>query len=75
MTGILHECQNYSGGGGGLGGSEKSPTPAPSVPLKIKIPVTVRRGISKRSHEKIGDCEQSITFGTLPESILDSIKA
>ena len=26
---------------------------------KIKIPVTVRRGISKRSHEKIGDCEQS----------------
>jgi len=21
--------------------------------------VTVRRGISKRSHEKIGDCEQS----------------
>ena len=27
--------------------------------LKIKIPVTVRRGISKRSHEKIGDCEQS----------------
>ena len=33
--------------------------PAPSVHLKIKIPVTVRRGISKRSHEKIGDCEQS----------------
>ena len=28
--------------------------------LKIKIAVTVRRGISKRSHEKIGDCEQSI---------------
>ena len=27
--------------------------------MKIKIPVTVRRGISKRSHEKIGDCEQS----------------
>ena len=26
--------------------------------MKIKIPVTVRRGISKRSHEKIGDCEQ-----------------
>ena len=35
-------------------------TPAPSVHLKIKISVTVRRGISKRSHEKIGDCEQSI---------------
>ena len=33
--------------------------PAPSVHLKIKIPVMVRRGISKRSHEKIGDCEQS----------------
>ena len=27
--------------------------------MKIKIPVTVRRGISKRSHEKIGDSEQS----------------
>ena len=23
------------------------------------VAVTVRRGISKRSHEKIGDCEQS----------------
>ena len=33
--------------------------PAPSVHLKIKIPVTVRRGISKRSYEKTGDCEQS----------------
>ena len=33
--------------------------PAPSVHLKIKIAVAVRRGISKRSHEKIGDCEQS----------------
>ena len=30
------------------------------VHVKIKIAVTVRRGISKRSHEKIGDCEQSI---------------
>ena len=29
------------------------PDPAPSVQLKIKIPVTIRRGISKRSHEKI----------------------
>ena len=35
-----------------------SPTPAPSVHLKIKVPVTVRRGISKRSHEKIGDCDK-----------------
>ena len=26
---------------------------------KIKKAVTVRRSISKRSHEKIGDCEQS----------------
>ena len=49
---ILRECQNYLGGGGG-------PTSAPSVHLKIRIPLTVRRGISKRSHEKIGDCEQS----------------
>ena len=32
---------------------------SPSVHLKNKIAVTVRRGISKRSHEKIGDCEQS----------------
>ena len=39
--------------------SYKSPTPASSVHLKIKIPVTVRRGISKRSREKIGDCKQS----------------
>ena len=39
--------------------------PAPSVHLKIKIPVTVRRGISKRSHEKIGDCEQSISESTV----------
>ena len=26
----------------------------------IKMAMTVRRGISKRSHEKIGDCEQSV---------------
>ena len=39
-------------------------TPAPSVHLKIKMAVTVRRGISKRSHEKIGDCEQS----TVPDT-------
>ena len=35
-------------------------TPAPSVHLKNQIAVTVRRGISKRSQEEIGDCEQSI---------------
>ena len=33
--------------------------------MKIKIPVTVRRGISKRSHEKIGDCEQSTVNKTI----------
>ena len=44
--------------------------PAPSVHLKIKIPVTVRRGISKRSHEKIGDCEQS-SAGYLPYNCSD----
>ena len=27
---------------------------------ELTVAVTVRRGISKRSHEKIGDCEQSI---------------
>ena len=32
----------------------------------IKMAMTVRRGISKRSHEKIGDCEQSIRLGNLP---------
>ena len=32
------------------------------VHLKIKIPVTVRRSISKRSHEKIRECEQSINL-------------
>ena len=42
-----------------MGESEKSPTPAPTVHLKIEIAVTVRRGISKRSHEKLGDCQQS----------------
>ena len=66
---IVHECQNYFGGGGRLGGSEKNiPPPPPRAiipdarPLGIfenQDTVTVRRGISKRSHEKIGDCEQS----------------
>ena len=60
---ILHECQNYLGGG--LGGSEKNrgpsiflapPSPRAIIHLKIKIAVAVRRGISKRSHEKIRDC-------------------
>ena len=43
------------------------PTSAPLVHLKIKIPVTVRRDISKskRSHEKIDDCEQSIVYTVL----------
>ena len=35
------------------------PDARPSVHVKIKIAVTVRRGISKRSLEKIGNCEQS----------------
>ena len=34
--------------------------------LKIKIPVTVKGGVSKRSHEKIGDCEQSKCLRDLP---------
>ena len=74
---ILRECQNYLGGGGGLGGSEKnrdySPSIflAPSVHLKNKIAVTVRRGISKRSHEKIADCEQSTEFFTNLPSCTD----
>ena len=33
-----------------------------TVHLKIKIAVTERRGLSKRSHEKIGDCEQSTRY-------------
>ena len=70
-TDILDECQNYLKTGTHLGVANPNPNPnqntnanlnpqlAPSVHLKIKIVVTVRRGISKRSHEKIGDCEQS----------------
>ena len=46
----------------------------PSVHLTIKIPVTVRRSISKRSHEKIGDCEQSILLATLNQ-IITSIRS
>ena len=33
-----------------------------TVHLKIKIAVTERRDLSKRSHEKIGDCEQSTRY-------------
>ena len=33
------------------------------------VAVTVRRCISKRSHEKIGDCEQSILLATLNQKI------
>ena len=51
---ILHERQNYLGDGGGLGGSDARPLGT--------FEVTVGRGISKRSHEKIGDCEQSTTL-------------
>ena len=62
---MRHECQNYLGGGGGLGGPSIPPPPpraklpdARPLHLKIKIPVTVRRGVSRRSQQKIGDCEQ-----------------
>ena len=34
----------------------------PSVHLKIKIAVAVRRGISKRSHEKIRYCDSLVFF-------------
>ena len=60
---ILHECQNYLGDGGGLGESEKNiPDARPFGAFENQDTndgKTVRRGISKRSHEKIGDCEQS----------------
>ena len=62
-----------------MGGAQTPPPPAPlaiipdaSVHLKIKIAVTVRRSISKRSHEKIGDCEQFRNYkeGTDPDQSL-----
>ena len=71
---ILHECQYLRGGGlfGLLSFSRPLPlelysaTPAPSVHLKIMMAViTVRRAISQRSHEKIGDCEQSTKLPAL----------
>ena len=61
LAAILHECQNYLGGGGGLRGREILFFDA--RPLGT-IAVTVRRGISKRPHEKTGDCEQSKLFAT-----------
>ena len=67
-------------GGGGLEGS----APHPSPPCRAIIPdacplgtiaVTVRRGISKRSHEKIGDCEQSTFYiiGEMFRTNVDSV--
>ena len=38
------------------------PPPPPNYNTRIKIAVTVRCGISQRSHEKIGDCEHSKPF-------------
>ena len=52
---ILHECQNYCGA--------IIPDSRPVGTFENQdMPVTVRRGISKRSHEKIRDCEQSSDF-------------
>ena len=76
----MHECLNYLGGGGGLGGSAPHPpTPNGAIipdarPLGT-IAVTVRRGISKRSHEKIGDCEQSTFYiiGEMFRTNVDSV--
>ena len=45
--------------------------PPPPVHLKIKIPVTVRRGTSQLSHEKIGDCEQSTPVSN--QSLVSSV--
>ena len=50
---ILHECQNYLGGY-----NPRGPLP-PYIWKSRWPPLTVRRAISRRSHEKIGDCEQS----------------
>ena len=55
---ILHECQNYLGGGGGLGAIIPDARPLGT----FENLDTRRRGISKRSHEKIGDCEQSTSL-------------
>ena len=50
---ILHECQNYLGGY-----NPRGPLP-PYIWKSRWSPLTIRRAISRRSHEKIGDCEQS----------------
>ena len=49
-----------------MGGSSPPPTTTAIIPdarslgtFENQDTVTVRLGISKRSHEKIGDCEQS----------------
>ena len=42
--------------------------------LKIKILVTVRHGISKRSHEQIGDCEQSRTYTAITSAMQKSTR-
>ena len=57
-------------GRGGLGGSAPQPPTSNGT-----IAVTVRRGISKRSHEKIGDCEQSTFYiiGEMFRTNVDSV--
>ena len=72
--------QTYSGSGGGLGLKREKcfsrppptraiiPVACPSVRLKITM-ATINgktRAISRLSHEKIGDCEQSICRWTFP---------
>ena len=60
---------NYLWDGGGLGGSARPPRPIAIIPDARSLgtfedqdglhALTVRRAIFRRSHEKIGDCEQS----------------
>ena len=57
---ILHECQNYLGGGGGLGAI--IPDARPLGTFENLDSRDGKTGISKRSHEKIGDCEQSTSL-------------
>ena len=61
---ILHECQNYLGGGAVLEEARKI-----EVHLKIKIAVAVRRVISKRSHEKIGDVNSLVAIKRMLASL------
>ena len=67
--------------GRGRFGRKRPPPPTPSKaiipgarPLGT-IAVTVRRGISIRSHEKIGDCEQSTFYiiGEMFRTNVDSV--